>query len=54
MAIKIKLDNKDPKKHSVKFSTDKDGAAISSIYITNDAVSKLGDPDAVTITIAGD
>jgi hypothetical protein len=54
MAIKVKLDQKDPKKHVVKFSTSKDDAAVGSVYVSNAAVEKLGDPDTITLTITGD
>lgn len=50
-SVKVKLDQKDPKKNSVKYSTSKDGAPISSIYVSNAAVEELGDPDEVTLTI---
>jgi hypothetical protein len=54
MAIKVKLDQKDPKKHVVKFSTSKDDAAVGSVYVSNAAVEKLGDPDSITLTISGE
>lgn len=50
-AIKVTLGQKDAKKHVVKYSTSKDGVAVSSIYLDNKAVEKLGDPDEVILTI---
>jgi hypothetical protein len=52
--IKVKLDQKDPKKGSVKFYTDKATSSVKNIYISNDAVEKLGNPDEVTVTISAD
>lgn len=50
-AVKVTLDQKDPKKHVVKFSTKDDSRAVTSVYVSNSAVEDLGDPDAIVISV---
>lgn len=50
-AVTVVLDTKEPKKHVCRFDTEDEGAAIKTVYIDNATLKKLGDPDAVKITI---
>lgn len=50
-SVKVVLNNKDQKKHVVKYSTDDDSRAVTSLYVANSAVEELGDPDAITVTL---
>ena len=49
--LEIILDIKEPKKHSVKFKTDKEGVEADNIYVSNAGLAKLGNPDKLKITI---
>jgi hypothetical protein len=51
-SVKITLDQKDPKKHVVKYSTKDDSRAVTSVYVANSCVEELGDPDAITLTVS--
>lgn len=46
----VTFPERDDKKSVVRFNSE-DDAAVSSIYIANDAVKKLGDPAKIKITI---
>lgn len=50
-AVTVILSEPDEKKHVVKLSSDEDGAAMSSAYITKAAMKELGNPGSVKITI---
>jgi hypothetical protein len=41
-----------PKKGSVRFNCTTPDAALTSIYLSNDADAALGNPAALTVTIA--
>ena len=49
--VTVVMDTKSPKKRVVRFETDDENAAVSNVYVSNDAVKKLGDPDSIKITI---
>lgn len=50
--IVVELDEVDPKKQSVKFSSDDAPETLKNVYIGNAAIKKLGGcPDGVKITI---
>lgn len=48
--IVIVLEERNDKKHSVRYETG-DDAPITNIYLRNDGVEALGDPDKLKITI---
>lgn len=45
------LDTKSPKKSVVRFDGSDNEDALTTIYVGKEAVSKLGDPDAIKVTI---
>ena len=47
--IEVIFDSKEPKKHSVRYNSST--GIISSIYIPNEAVNSLGNPDQLKITV---
>jgi hypothetical protein len=50
--VTFMLDRPSPKKHSVRFEGSDNNLPVSSIYLTNAAHAQLGNPTAITITIA--
>jgi len=49
--VTVTLDVRTPKKSVVRFDASDDNAALSSIYLANDADAKLGSPDSIKVTI---
>lgn len=47
----VVLDGKAEKKHSVKFWTDAAGQPFNNLYVSRDALSKLGNPATLKVTI---
>jgi hypothetical protein len=50
--VTVNFTERDPKKGSVRFNCTADNAALTSIYLSNDADKALGNPTALTVTIA--
>jgi hypothetical protein len=50
-AVSVVMSEPDKKKNVVKFNNDEEGAAMSSVYISNATIKALGEPDKVKITI---
>lgn len=46
----VPMGAKDPKKHVVKYSADGD-AAVGSVYVSNEAIQSLGDPDEIEVIV---
>jgi hypothetical protein len=49
--VEVEMTMTDPKKHSVRFDADDKEAALSSAYVSNEAMEKLGNPKSILITI---
>ena len=49
--LEIVFDDREPKKHSVRFNCKKENTPVSSVYITNAGISVLGDPSKIKVTI---
>lgn len=50
-SVQVVLSEPDEKKHVVRFNSDEDDAAMSSVYISKAAIKELGNPKSVRITI---
>jgi hypothetical protein len=50
--VTVTLTNPQPKKSVVRYDADDaDGAALSNVYVDKAALTKLGDPDTIIVTI---
>ena len=47
----IILEDKSPKKHSVRYNAKDKDSDLSSLYLGNGAVIALGNPDKIKVTI---
>jgi len=50
-SVKVTLSEPQEKKHVVRFDADADDAAISNVYVSKDAIKKLGNPSEIVVTI---
>jgi hypothetical protein len=50
-AVVIVMDVIEPKKHSVKFLTEEEGAAVGNLYLNNRGHVALGRPGKIKVTI---
>jgi len=49
--VQVTLSDPKPKKSVTRFDSDDDNAALGNVYVSNDALKKIGNPDSITITI---
>lgn len=49
--LEVVLPTASAKKHSVRFETDEQGAAITNVYLGLDGMRQLGNPSAIKVTI---
>jgi hypothetical protein len=49
--VEVVLSDSKPMKGVVKFTTDDRPVAITNIYLSRESLQKLGNPDAVKVTI---
>lgn len=49
--IEVTFDQREPKKHSVRFNCTDAQSPVASIYIANAGISKIGNPAKIKITI---
>jgi hypothetical protein len=45
------LGNPQPKKHVVRYDGDDPDGALTTVYISKEAIEELGNPDAIKVTI---
>jgi hypothetical protein len=50
-AVVIVMDVMEPKKHSVRFLTEEEGAAVGNLYLNNKGHAALGRPGKIKVTI---
>lgn len=50
-SVKVTLTDPKPKKSVTRFDCEEDDAALTSVYVSKDALAKLGDPDSIVVTI---
>lgn len=56
MAPKVKqivttLSDAQPKKAVTRFNSSEDNAPLANVYLSNEALAKLGNPDSIKVTI---
>jgi hypothetical protein len=49
--VTVELGEPQAKKHVVRFDAEAEDAAISNLYVTKVAMEKLGNPEAIKVTI---
>lgn len=49
--ITVTLEKRTPKKSVVRFDATEDNGVIASVYLDNAADDKLGNPDALKVTV---
>ena len=50
-AVVVDLEFSKDTKNTQVFSTDEQGAAVSQLYVSKEALAKIGNPKAVRITV---
>lgn len=49
--IELILDNQEPKKHSIKYTSDVEGLPLQSVYVKKSALAHIGSPSKIKVTI---
>lgn len=50
--VTVTLAERTPKKGSVRFDATENDSALRTVYLSNDADTKLGSPESIKVTIA--
>jgi len=49
--VQVTLSDPQPKKSVTRFNASDENAALGNVYVSNDALKKIGNPDSITVTI---
>jgi hypothetical protein len=50
-SVVVELSDAQPKKSVTRFNASDENSAIQNVYVSHDALKKIGNPDSITVTI---